>query len=132
MAEWDNGTKDTVQKIPLLTVRRRPHDAACWRIMQAMHAALVRQADESNLLLQVSAGPRDKEGWGKRLREVRRASFAHQYRLSMQARKLTHILAQACWLTLQELQALIKYIQINKVTDSDWFTINPSKDGIKW
>jgi len=33
---------------------------------------------------------------------------------------------------LQELQALIKYIQINKATDSDWFTIKSSKDGIKW
>jgi len=42
MAEWDNGTKDTVQKIPLLTVRRRPHDTARWRIMQAMHAAFIR------------------------------------------------------------------------------------------
>lgn len=67
MAEWDSGTKATVQKIPLLVV---------------------------------SAGPRDKEGWAKRFRE--------------------------------ELQALIKYIQINKATDSDWFNITSSKDGIHW
>lgn len=33
---------------------------------------------------------------------------------------------------MQELQALIKYIQINKATDSDWFNITSSKDGIHW
>lgn len=33
---------------------------------------------------------------------------------------------------LQELQALIKYIQINKASDSDWFTITSSKDGLHW
>ena len=27
---------------------------------------------------------------------------------------------------------MIKYIQINKATDSDWFTITSSKDGIRW
>jgi hypothetical protein len=27
---------------------------------------------------------------------------------------------------------LIKYIQINKATDSDWFNITSSKDGIHW
>jgi len=32
----------------------------------------------------------------------------------------------------QELQALIKYIQINKGTDSDWFTITSNKDGTHW
>ena len=32
----------------------------------------------------------------------------------------------------QELQALIKYIQINKGTDSDWFTITSNKDGTYW
>lgn len=32
----------------------------------------------------------------------------------------------------QELQALIKYIQLNKATDSDWFTITSSKDGTTW
>lgn len=33
----------------------------------------------------------------------------------------------------QELQALIKYIEINKATDLDWFTIKPSgKDGTHW
>lgn len=51
-------------------------------------------------LLSISAGPREKEAWGKRLRE--------------------------------ELQALIKYIQINKASDSDWFTITSSKDGLQW
>ncbi len=33
---------------------------------------------------------------------------------------------------LQELQALIKYIQQNKATDSDWFTITSNKEGTKW
>lgn len=64
---FSSGTKETVKKIPLLTVR---------------------------------AGPREKEDWQKRLKE--------------------------------EIQALIKYIQFNKATDSDWFTINSSKDGINW
>ncbi len=40
---------------------------------------------------------------------------------------------QCSWLALmQELQALIKYIQINKASDSDWFTITSSKDGVHW
>ncbi|KAG1678853.1 hypothetical protein FOA52_003521 [Chlamydomonas sp. UWO 241] len=32
----------------------------------------------------------------------------------------------------QELQALIKYVQINKETDSDWFTIQPKNGGMEW
>jgi len=32
----------------------------------------------------------------------------------------------------EELQALIKYIQQNKATDSDWFTITSNKEGTKW
>lgn len=32
----------------------------------------------------------------------------------------------------QELQALIKYIQLNKQTDSDWFTVKSNKDGTHW
>lgn len=65
---WDNGTKSTVQKIPLLTVK---------------------------------AGPRDKDEWQKRLKE--------------------------------ELQALIKYVEMNKAADMDWFTIKPSnREGTHW
>jgi ufm1-conjugating enzyme 1 len=33
---------------------------------------------------------------------------------------------------LQELKALIHYIQLNKATDSDWFTITSNKDGTQW
>lgn len=33
---------------------------------------------------------------------------------------------------MQELQALIKYIEINKSTDLDWFTIKPNKEGTHW
>ena len=33
---------------------------------------------------------------------------------------------------MQELQALIKYIQLNKARDSDWFTVTSSKDGTSW
>lgn len=51
-------------------------------------------------LLCTTAGPREKEEWGKRLKE--------------------------------ELQALIRYIQQNKATDSDWFTITSNKEGTKW
>lgn len=33
----------------------------------------------------------------------------------------------------QELQALIKYIEINKAGDLDWFTIKPAnKEGTRW
>lgn len=31
-----------------------------------------------------------------------------------------------------EYQALIKYIQINKANDNDWFTIKSDKTGLKW
>merc|ERR1712070_88039 len=67
MAEWDEGTKSTVQKIPLLKTK---------------------------------AGPRDKEGWAKRLKE--------------------------------EYTALIKYVQLNKGSDQDWFTISSNKEGTHW
>lgn len=32
----------------------------------------------------------------------------------------------------EELQALIKYIQLNKASDSDWFTITSNKEGTEW
>ncbi|GBF96700.1 hypothetical protein Rsub_09442 [Raphidocelis subcapitata] len=32
----------------------------------------------------------------------------------------------------QELQALIKYIQMNKDSDTDWFTIQPQDGGKRW
>jgi hypothetical protein len=32
----------------------------------------------------------------------------------------------------QELQALIKYIQMNKESDTDWFTIEPQDAGKSW
>eukprot|EP00879_Flechtneria_rotunda_P008240 GHRR01008633.1.p1 GENE.GHRR01008633.1~~GHRR01008633.1.p1 ORF type:complete len:157 (+),score=11.50 GHRR01008633.1:444-914(+) len=69
MAEsWDPKTRQTVQKIPLLTE---------------------------------NAGPRDaKEKWDARLK--------------------------------QELQALITYIQMNKESDTDWFTIQPEDGGKSW
>ncbi|WZN60836.1 ubiquitin-fold modifier-conjugating enzyme 1 [Chloropicon roscoffensis] len=67
MAEWDAGTKSTVQKIPLLKTK---------------------------------AGPRDKEGWANRLKE--------------------------------EYTALIKYVQLNKGSDQDWFTISSNKEGTHW
>jgi len=38
-----------------------------------------------------------------------------------------------CFCSVQELHALIKYIEIGKATDQDWFTIKPSdKDGTHW
>ena len=68
MEGWDSTTKETVKKIPLLTVK---------------------------------AGPRDGEMWIKRVKE--------------------------------EFQALITYVQANKATDNDWFTLNPvDKQGTKW
>jgi ufm1-conjugating enzyme 1 len=33
---------------------------------------------------------------------------------------------------LQELQALITYIQMNKDSDTDWFTIQPEDGGKAW
>ncbi|KAJ9529674.1 hypothetical protein QJQ45_014474, partial [Haematococcus lacustris] len=68
MAEsFDSGTRERVQKIPLLTT---------------------------------NAGPRDKDKWNDRLRE--------------------------------ELRALIQYIQHNKDSDMDWFTIEPVDGGHSW
>jgi ufm1-conjugating enzyme 1 len=68
MAEsFDSGTRERVQKIPLLTI---------------------------------NAGPRDKEKWQDRLKE--------------------------------ELTAMIKYIQNNKESDMDWFTIEPVNGGESW
>lgn len=32
----------------------------------------------------------------------------------------------------QELQSLIAYVTMNKQNDSDWFVIEPNKDGTKW
>mmetsp|Transcript_16635 Transcript_16635/g.34125 ORF Transcript_16635/g.34125 Transcript_16635/m.34125 type:complete len:112 (-) Transcript_16635:383-718(-) len=63
----DDGTKATVQKIPLLSIR---------------------------------AGPRDGEAWNARLKE--------------------------------ELTALIKYVQINKNSDKDWFQVESNKTGLRW
>ena len=34
--------------------------------------------------------------------------------------------------SFQELGTLILYINMNKESDTDWFTINPSKDGMHW
>jgi ufm1-conjugating enzyme 1 len=50
-------------------------------------------------LLTINAGPRDQELWVKRLKE--------------------------------EYAALIKYVQINKENDSDWFTLESNKTGTK-
>ncbi|CAO1402239.1 unnamed protein product [Diamesa serratosioi] len=51
-------------------------------------------------LLQTRASPRDKEFWVQRLKE--------------------------------EYQALIKYVQQNKSSDSDWFRLESNKEGTKW
>eukprot|EP01118_Nematostelium_gracile_P011739 TRINITY_DN4215_c0_g2_i1.p1 TRINITY_DN4215_c0_g2~~TRINITY_DN4215_c0_g2_i1.p1 ORF type:complete len:202 (+),score=58.72 TRINITY_DN4215_c0_g2_i1:93-608(+) len=63
----DESTKQTVQKIPLLTTK---------------------------------AGPRDADLWVKRLKE--------------------------------EYTALIKYVQINKEADNDWFQLESNKTGTRW
>ncbi|KAM9987985.1 hypothetical protein ACTFIZ_003354 [Dictyostelium cf. discoideum] len=63
----DNQTKQTVQQIPLLTVK---------------------------------AGPRDGDKWIDRLKE--------------------------------EYQALIKYVEINKKADNDWFNIESNPLGTRW
>ena len=91
-------------------------------------------------LLTVKAGPRDKEEWQKRLKEVR------AFLASLRSCKVTSAPAATrpppaadrssvpCPLpSVQELQALIKYIEINKAADLDWFTIKPSnKEGTHW
>jgi len=41
-------------------------------------------------------------------------------------------LRRAAARALQELTALIKYIQLNKASDSDWFTITSNKEGTHW
>lgn len=42
------------------------------------------------------------------------------------------VLADKCLLGAQELQALIKYISLNKEGDTDWFTIQPKNGGQSW
>ena len=105
------------------------------------------------MMQQTTAGPREKEEWGKRLREVSILPYLDRYAQSCQSHAL-HSLAvmllavlpqaccvlqsldmyilQLCCVMPQELQALIKYIQQNKATDSDWFTITSNKEGTKW
>lgn len=77
MAEWDSGTKATVQKIPLLAViimRTTPLLQIAAILHCSTHCQMRRKRDTAFLLTaQVSAGPRDKEGWAKRFREVRSA-----------------------------------------------------------
>mmetsp|Transcript_35871 Transcript_35871/g.81708 ORF Transcript_35871/g.81708 Transcript_35871/m.81708 type:complete len:162 (+) Transcript_35871:70-555(+) len=63
----DQGTKNTVQKIPMMSVK---------------------------------AGPRDKEQWTARLKE--------------------------------EMMGLIKYVQVNKESDQDWFTVESNPAGTTW
>ena len=81
---WDSGTKEVVRKIPLLTVSRQ-------RFWSFFAIRLTCSADNvgighcrssghlylfpcTNLFVtaQIRAGPRDKEEWGKRLKEVRK------------------------------------------------------------
>jgi hypothetical protein len=49
-----------------------------------------------------------------------------------QALCITHHLVCACLAHEQELQALITYIQMNKDSDTDWFTIQPEDGGKAW
>jgi hypothetical protein len=115
MAEWDDKTKSTVKKIPLLTVR-------------AAHAAIAAGRAGNRLPhdLQENAGPRDsKEKWEARLKQVRGVPVpcgdgASPGRPTTASRGL------------QELQTLITYIQHNKESDTDWFTIQPSDGGKHW
>ncbi|ALC41310.1 CG8386 [Drosophila busckii] len=51
-------------------------------------------------LLQMRAGPREKDVWVQRLKE--------------------------------EYQALIKYVENNKASGSDWFRLESNKEGTKW
>ncbi|KAL7737606.1 hypothetical protein ACLKA6_007717 [Drosophila palustris] len=51
-------------------------------------------------LLQIRAGPREKDVWVQRLKE--------------------------------EYQALIKYVENNKQSGSDWFRLESNKEGTKW
>ena len=81
--------------------------------------------------MQINAGPRDKELWEKRLKEVRSDAFPLQPVLAWKTLCSSQE-AQGGSGPAQELQALIKYIQINKGTDSDWFTITSNKDGTHW
>ena len=62
MAEWDSGTKETVKRIPLLTVR--PAAQA------ALNTAPQHACADVPVLAQVKGGPREKEEWGRRLKEV--------------------------------------------------------------
>jgi ufm1-conjugating enzyme 1 len=79
-------------------------------------------------LLTVNAGPRDKDNWEKRLKEVRPDRPPPPCLVPRCTSPVGALL-----LTAQELQVLIKYIEVNKATDTDWFTIRPaSKEGTRW
>jgi hypothetical protein len=86
-------------------------------------------------LLTVKAGPRDKEEWQKRLKEVRslRADLC-LFLLVCSAGSVSPAMTNTSPSPLpQELQALIKYIEMSKATDMDWFTIKPTnKEGTHW
>lgn len=81
-------------------------------------------------LLTTRAGPRDGEAWVKRLKEARMRNYAPWTLV----RSLSVVLlfcwrCCCCMCGVQELAALIKYIQFNKAADNDWFLIESNKDG---
>ena len=121
MAEgWDTGTKETVRKIPLLQVREVPMQKVNHDSCAGCHAER-----------RLHAGA----GWASRQGAVdaaveRGAVHALSHRHQPHSAITLHDTSAA--VLEQELQALIKYIQLNKASDSDWFTITSNKEGTLW
>ena len=62
---WDTGTKETVRKIPLLSV-----SPVSYNFANCIDHDSARRSHDAAMRLQINAGPRQKELWEKRLKEV--------------------------------------------------------------
>ena len=110
MAEsWDPTTRATVQKIPLLTVKAGPRDKDGWE-------KRLKEVWWPVLLLVPSSGRRDLAAAPLPVFDVQRWCIRCQ--LPCQAVSFAPFPPRNHG--PQELQALIKYIEINKSTDMDW------------
>lgn len=139
-ASWDPTTRATVQKIPLLTIKAGPRDKEEWqkRLKEVRLLWLLRLCLLLAALAELSAVQREWHMWhmtwhGRLQSTITECSAILDVQLRgapITAAKLSTTLQRA---VPQELQALIKYIEINKASDLDWFTIKPSnKEGTHW
>lgn len=143
MAEsWDPKTRQTVQKIPLLTVGRCRRRAAARRALEQQQRLRQLRAGRGARALSpglpaAAPGERRAQGCsrqvGRAVEAGARAAGGRQ--LDAAARGTAsdgrHPAVRSP-AHEQELQALITYIQMNKESDTDWFTIAPEDGGKAW